>query len=1287
MSMRKSSGIVKNLLLILNNAVIKFFKRCRIFLAVLIIIAALLSSLFRALTPWVTQYKTEIEHHLSTLLGEPVTISSLETGWYWFEPVLKLKQVKVIDSNREVVKLKKLLVGINLFSSLWHWQIQPGVLYIEGVNLTARQKNDRWRLDGLSNDGKQRMSLDSESYTPVLAWILAQQKIIIKRIAIQVHMQDGTVIPIHDFNLLIANRSGRYRIKGGAYLKQKVPTAFKLLAELSLDPYQLQQTKGQLYLGVENVLPAQWQGFVASSKYRILDGQGDVQLWLDLASGGIEKMQARIDAKQFVWQDLQAKIKHDIAILKANLSWNLTQEGWQLAGDNLGLQINGRVWPQNNLRIQYQRQTDEWTIYVKHLVIESLLDSGIKWPDSLTKFLTIKPKGLLNDSQIHISKQTIDYILAQFVNLSWQGWQQYPGMSNLSGVIHWQPSEGQLDIDSHHVVIKPQSKPPVTFSAINAAFNWQALSQGLDIKMDRMVLRTSDLALSAHGLVDHVTRDKAGNIDLKVELSATNARHWLAYLPSEHLKPKLDNWLKKDIKRLNKVVADLTINGQAADFPFDKSPGQFEVNAHLSGVDLIFAPQWPLAKDMEGYIHMNKRKLEADVVYANLLDVLVDQINLRIDDVGLDHETLLLHGLVNTNASKAMAYVMASPLKPKLAALNRLQMQGPLSLDLRLEAPLYPENDDVLALGEITFKHNQVKINHAFGGIELKALNGSLQFDQEGILDSRMQTSIDNNPAAVYIKSIRDAQPRTEVRIKAKTTVAVLRDKFNLAVFALMRGELWLEGLLVLTDDQSDLDHVQIKSSLRGVQIDLPSPLGKAAAEQTPLTVNVAFNPRKELRFQLNYAGRVSGELLYTGAKEKFTLQKGLMRIGQPARHPLEKTGLQILGDLKYFDLQEWLNTFAKLPTTTSKQGLTEAIKGVDLRFQQAKVGGRVWPNLSFRANKRAQDDWVIHIEQQQVKAELHYKPAARLLSGHFDKLHLEKSTDESDKMAATLKAKDMPNLDLTIADMRYADQELGSLEIKANSKPTAWLLEMSKMKTPYYQLTATGSWQQDEIFNNSQIKANLKINNLAKSLALLHISPVVEASQGEINFQGSWPGSYADFSLTSMNGGIAFLFKNGRITHLSPETEEKLGLGKLLSILSLQTIPRRLKLDFSDLSHPGYSFDTCKGNFEIANGVMSTTNTYIDGPVAYASMKGNLDVARQLYDVELSVSPHITASLPIVATIAGGPIAGIATWVASKIINQGMQKISAYTYKITGPWKNPVVEQVSIFKKQSESH
>ena len=117
-------------------------------------------------------------------------------------------------------------------------------------------------------------------------------------------------------------------------------------------------------------------------------------------------------------------------------------------------------------------------------------------------------------------------------------------------------------------------------------------------------------------------------------------------------------------------------------------------------------------------------------------------------------------------------------------------------------------------------------------------------------------------------------------------------------------------------------------------------------------------------------------------------------------------------------------------------------------------------------------------------------------------------------------------------------------------------------------------------------------------------------------------------------------------------------------------------------MSNEGYSFDVFKRSFEVNKGIINTQNSYLDGPVAYASMKGDLDIVRRLYDLNLKISPHITASLPVVATIAGGPIAGLAAWVANKIINQSMQKITGYSYKVSGPWDGPVVQQLSIVKK-----
>src|SRR3990167_9227336 len=104
----------------------KILKKIKIPVVFLIVLFAIVFSLFRALTPWAAKYKSEFESQASIRLGQPVTIQSLETSWYWFKPVLKLNDVRLHDNQNNILTLNKLLVGIDLWDSLWNWQIRPG---------------------------------------------------------------------------------------------------------------------------------------------------------------------------------------------------------------------------------------------------------------------------------------------------------------------------------------------------------------------------------------------------------------------------------------------------------------------------------------------------------------------------------------------------------------------------------------------------------------------------------------------------------------------------------------------------------------------------------------------------------------------------------------------------------------------------------------------------------------------------------------------------------------------------------------------------------------------------------------------------------------------------------------------------------------------------------------------------------------------------------------------------------------------------------------------------------
>ncbi len=1263
----------------------RLLKKCWMPLAIFLIIIALLFSLFRALTPWAKQYKGEVEAHLSSLIGQPVVIGSMETSWYWFEPVLRLNQVTVSDNQHHVLKLAKLLVGINLFSSLWHWHIQPGILLVDDVHLTFRQTHHRWQVDGLSQ-GRHITAIDSEAYLPMLGWLLAQQKIIIKNISALVHLNDGSLLPLSAFNLIAVNYNGHYRLKAGAKLAQTMPTELIVLADLKLNPSALNKVSGHAYVSVRRFLPKQWQIFFPEVPYHVNGGKGHFEVWLDVLKGRLSGLQAKLNFHHIEWSKYGNPQSQLIQRLRANLAWSPTLDGWQLSGDQIKCRAGGVRWPENSFLVHYQQSKKTYRMFVKSLLIDPILAQDIEWPEIMQPVLAVRPYGELHDTQIVIKEGHINDVLTRFAKLGWHEYGETPAVHNLSGVLSWQPTEGRLELDGENTTVTRRGLRPILFTEANAAFEWKELSHGLRISMERLVFNHPDLVFSARGALDEPFSPLSRNLRLTAEFSAVNAQQWLAYIPSQWSKPKLDDWLKHDIKRIDKASGQLTINGALADFPFENQPGEFTMVSRLSGMDLLFHKRWPLIRDIDLYLHVDKRTMDLDVRHASLLGIEAYQANLRMGDIGLGHETLLLHGNVSVPASQLKDYVLATPLQHYFSKLKKLDVKGLVGLDLNLEVPLYPGNDDVLARGAITLNNNQAMFHHALTDVQFGHLSGSLQFDEHGVTDSELKATLLGNPVSMHIQSMRTPEPYTDVKIEGDTTVDILREKFDLPIPPFMQGHLDVTSQIILTDNPNDFDKLQINTSLDGVSIDLPAPFGKSSEEKAPLTINVDFNPEKAARFRFNYDHRLSSDLWFVVKKNAFVLDRGEIRVGRNEVFSQKSSGIQLVGTLPVFDVQQWRDVWSKLPMGLSSPTWIDSLQRVDMSINDVTFWNKKYPKVTMKANKLGKDDWSFKLEQREISADLRYQRALNTLSGRFMRLYLAESTlahQTNTTLITNLKPHDIPNLNLTIGTLRLGKVDMGDAVLKSTSTDGNWHLDYCKIKSPGYQLTLKGDWSQHKKKNITNLQADLQIDNLGKTLTSWHIAPVVDARQGEVQFDGGWRGAMIDFSLEKMHGNVYMTFQHGVITNLSRETEEKLGLGKLLSILSLQTIPRRLKLDFSDLSNAGYSFDVFKGNFTLNNGVMNTKDSYIDGPVAYANMKGDLDVVKQLYDVDLHVSPHITASLPIVATIAGGPIAGMAAWVASKIINQSMQQVTGYTYKVSGPWLDPVVQQVSIYKKK----
>ncbi len=1259
---------------------LKVFRHIWTMLAIFLVIMAIVFTLFRAMTPWVKQYRSQIQQQLSVWTGKKITIHDIETSWYWMTPVLRLNQVAISDTQGHVLHFNRVMVGVNIFGSLLHWQIQPGVLYIDEAHFKLQQRDDAWHLEDFDLPTASSAVSTESNALAFFGMLLTQEKLVIKRVSADITLQDGTQIPLRNFLIKAEHHAQHYRIYSKATLAGQLGTQMMVIANLTLEGNDFSKSSGQVYVSLSNGDLRLTQKLYPEIPVQIKHGIGSMDAWLEMRRGQIKQAQSVVELRDMAIIEPSRTAPRKLPTVTGNLAWQRLSHGWRITCDQFLFDLDGIEWPENAFMFEYRELTSDYHAYIKALPFRQLLLTDLPWPKLMQPWLRLKPKGELHDTELSWQNGQLRDLLTRFSHLSWRAKGEIPGLTELSGVLYWQPTEGRLELDSEHTVLSLH-KPlvPIVLDTLNASLDWKELSQGLRLSLDRLVLSHPNLVLSASGALDDPL-GAAAHLRLQMDFAAKAAQFWLPYIPGKGLKPKLDYWLKHGIPRIAHASGHLKIAGPLADFPFDNHTGDFSIQSHVNGVDILINEDWPMNADINADIRVKGRTLSAEIDRANLAGVAVHQVNLSVPDIGLGKEVFLLHGAVKAPGDQIKAYVFASPLRQRFTRWRGMTIEDPLGLDLNLEVPLYPESDHVFATGHLDFAQNTVAVDVGDKPAMFTDVTGRLAFNEYGLTSGGLDGTLDAYPFTLRVQPLLEPKAATELRFEGELAIDYLQNLLHHPAFSLLQGQLIVTGLWTVYPENTQNDKLCINSSLVGMAVNLPKPLGKSLTEIAPLTINIDFLPKHRMDFDLKYAERLIGRFTMKQTSKNNWTTNGDLHLGAGTVQP-NQSGLRISGTLADVNVNEWQKIWKKWPKTSNSASLLDSLHDVDIAIDKVVYSGMTYDQVKLKAHQMTPKQWSFNLLQKELSGDFTYNWAKDTLSGHVNTLNLD-VLQPSSKTPWKPNIETIPNLDLSIDQITYKGTDLGKLDLNSSSHPGHWILNGCTIRTPEYQLSVQGDWIiDDNKKSTSKIEAQFHLDNLAKMFERWHLTPAVHAHYGQIDFKGKWPGTFYNFSLKNLTGDMNLVVKDGRISHLDRETEAKLGLGKLLSILSLQTIPRRLKLDFSDLAHQGYTFDVFKGTFVIDKGVMTTKDSFIDGPVAHGTMTGDLDLINQLYDLDLKMSPYITTSLPVVATITGGPVAGLATWALSSLASKGMQKISGYTYKISGPWLKPVVQQVGIDK------
>jgi uncharacterized protein YhdP len=179
---------------------------------------------------------------------------------------------------------------------------------------------------------------------------------------------------------------------------------------------------------------------------------------------------------------------------------------------------------------------------------------------------------------------------------------------------------------------------------------------------------------------------------------------------------------------------------------------------------------------------------------------------------------------------------------------------------------------------------------------------------------------------------------------------------------------------------------------------------------------------------------------------------------------------------------------------------------------------------------------------------------------------------------------------------------------------------------------------------------------------------------RGTASLEGglSWAGPPTAFDYASLTGKLKLEAANGQFNKLEP------GVGRLLGIVSLQSLPRRIGLDFRDIFSEGFAFDNLHGSFAVAHGVMETRDFQLQGPAAKVLMNGSVDLARETQDLKVRVQPSVGETIAT-GVLLVNPAVGAAAWVMNKVFGNPFDKAFAFDYAVKGSWVEPTVEKLAV--------
>jgi len=960
-----------------------------------------------------------------------------------------------------------------------------------------------------------------------------------------------------------------------------------------------------------------------------------------------------------------------------------TGDLWSLTGKRVRV---GRRDPESAFEVSWQ-EGEAGLLSVRasanYLRAETLLPltGFLPQKDLRDRIREIAPSGEWTDTSIAFERGKVAdpwrmQVQAKFQRAGYASVGGSPGLRGVAGSIAGNESGGQVIIDSNVAVFHWPTQFPqaVDLERLRANVYWKRTAQELLVASPDWEVKTHDADIRGQVAWHQPADGSSPRLTLVSTISNGNVANARNYLPRGLISAPGLAWLNRAFLAGRMVRANVLFQGPVRSFPFREGGGIFLARCTIEGMTLDYSDGWRPAENLTTNAEFRNEGMSAHLSGAHIGDFVLESGDAHFAD--FSNGELRIHVGARGDAASALGYLRSTPLDAIAEhAFSNVEATGPLQATVDLFLPFKDfVHRQVLIHGRL----DDANINKSGSSTMATDVTGDFDIDNGQVARADIHGQLLGGGFQMQARTPRNKPvTRTQLEFRGTMSADALRTAFSIPAALSITGQTDWRGVLKITPEPARERSLRLSSTLVGLEMKLPAPLDKSAETPLPSWLEIQWPASGGPQGSFALGSLVSSSYALESDQSGMRLVHAAMTFGAGDANAGESQILTVGGAVQRLDLGGWLRL--STPGKDAKP-LSYYMRAARLNVAELDYLGLAFHDVSLDLAV-AERNWRINVGGPNVIGAITIPSAAGSAEPwnlQFDRLHFDVAGSEDSagsaeaNISADMNARAVPAVNFHATELIWGERQFGDVTATLAKQDFGVALKSLSVAGPSFTVSAQGEWRAKDA-GVSRIKGTLASTDVQSTLKDLAYADVIEARSGKMEFDLTWDGAPTAAAFAQVIGHVQLSMEKGQVTGLKP------GAGRVLGLASIAALPRRLALDFSDLTDKGLAFDSVHGDFELRDGNAYTDNVLLKGPAAEIGLIGRVGLKNKDYDQTAVVTGSVgnSLSIPVASTLVCGPVCGAAALLFTQVFKQPLKGLARGYYRITGSWDNPTVERI----------